>query len=191
MATQTCPNNWSDIPKSENQGVSTYNIYVNTSEGHTLKVNNPTFCPVQGPAQCPGNEIWEHKVTGCMNYDGVTYQLEYPVLGDIIRAVDVNTLMSCLAAESARRKESWSYRSVSRGDVVRASDINQGASNPYNGGFYETVSVGQLIQSHHITNAANAVYAYGKECLCNCDYCACDCDFCKCNCNNCNCHSHY
>lgn len=191
MATNDCPNNWSKLKQTENAGVSTYNIYVNTSDGKFLTVNNPSFCTVQGSSQCAGNEKWVHQVTGCMNYDGVYYQPNYPELGDIIHASDVNNLMSCLRAESARRKESWNYSSVSVGSIVRTNDINQGASNPYNGGYYETVSVGELIQSHHITNAANAVYAYGKECLCNCDYCACDCDYCTCNCNNCHCHSHY
>lgn len=192
MADKTeCPNNWTNIKQTENPGISTYNIYVNTSEGHSLGVNNPSFCAVQGSSMCPGNEKWVHTVTGCMNYDGVYYNPNYPELGDIIKADDVNKLMSTLQAESNRRKETWSYSSVSVGNVVRTSDINQGGSNPYNGGYYETVSVGELIQSHHITNAANAVFAYGRECLCNCDYCACDCDHCTCNCNNCNCHSHY
>ena len=139
---QDCPNNWTTIKPTENPGVSTYNIYVNTSDGKTLGINNPTFCRVQGSSPCPGNEIWVHKVTGCMNYDGVTYNHRYPELGDIILASDVNDLMSNLRAESNRRKESWSYSSVSVGSVVRTNDINQGASNPYNGGYYETVSVG-------------------------------------------------
>lgn len=151
-----------------------------------------SFCPVHnGGSQCPGNEKWVHQTTGCRHNDGVRYSLRYPELGDIITASDVNTLMSTLRSESNRRRSSWSYSSVSTGSVVRTGDINQAASNPYVGGSFETVSVNDLIQSHHITNAANAVFAYGKECLCNCDYCGCNCDHCTCNCNNCNCHSHY